>query len=119
MVLADERQELAFYRSLAVVKDRGLDLRIIAFYPAVRVSEASRLAYVLAAARVRCDHAVTIQNFQFRHYRRVAGEIVLSPDTQLLRLVVEITALGDDGGDTTVQQSYLWPASAHAAVGMQ
>ena len=148
-VLADERQELAFYRSLAVVNDRGLDLRIIAFEPAARVSKAGRLTYVLAVARVRRDELSTsaqarvnavvaqngvtttlpaeqlngaagaMQNFQFRHYRRVTGDIVLPPGTQLLRLVVEVTALGDDGGDTTVQQSYPWPASAHAAVGMQ
>lgn len=138
-LLSELREEVLFYRAIAVDKDRGRDLRVVNFQPSRSAQQANRVSYKMVLSRVRRDDQTTsaqvriravgtalgevasiaaeelndsagaIRNFQFRHFYRLSGELVLPANFSLLRLIVTVTALADDGGDTVLEESYPWP----------
>lgn len=144
-VIAELREQVVFFRGVAVDRDRGQDLAMSDFRVSPDGKAAGQADYALTVTRMRHDGLVTsaelrvllhgerdgqslvldvtelggrrgaLQSFQFRHYRRVTGTLVWPPDFEPLRAVVQLTALGDDGGDVLVERDFRWPGPHVAA----
>ncbi|MEM7408283.1 MAG: DUF6776 family protein [Pseudomonadota bacterium] len=144
-VIAELREQVAFFRGVAVDRDRGQDLALSDFTVAPKDDTGGYADYALTVMRMRRDGLLTsaelrvslhgerdgqphvldgtdlggrrgaLQSFQFRHFRRVTGTLTWPPDFIPLRAVVQLTALGDDGGDVLVERDYRWPNSHVAA----
>jgi hypothetical protein len=137
--LADLREELAFYRAIAVTEDFGQALRLLTFRIRPEPKSADRYAFTLVVTRVRRDDDLTsaevrlqvlgsrdgalvrllpeqlggaagaARNFRFRNFHRVEGEVVLPPEFEPQQVVVRLTALGEANGKLVLERAYPWP----------
>ena len=137
--LAELREELAFYRAIAVTEDYGQDLRLLSFRLNPESLEPGRYAFTLVVTRVRRDDQLTnaevrlqvvgsrdgalvrlqpeqlggaagaFRSFQFRNFQRTEGELALPPNFEPQQVVVRLTALGEPGGNVILERAYPWP----------
>lgn len=137
--LAELREELAFYRAIAVTEDYGQDLRLLSFRLNPESLEPGRYAFTLVVTRVRRDDQLTnaevrlqvvgsrdgalvrlqpeqlggaagaFRSFQFRNFQRTEGELALPSNFEPQQVVVRLTALDEPGGNVILERAYPWP----------
>lgn len=132
------REELAFYRGIAVSTDEARTLGIQSLQLVADEREPDRFRYAVVLTRVSRSDKLTrgqlemqvegrsggepvrldlgalggpqgLVSFQFRHYHRVQGRLTLPAGFEPERIVVAVTA-GEEGSEpTSIERSFDWP----------